>query len=230
MRLLGFLQGVLVTMVLILRPRPSAPRRILALFLLALTAYLGVLQLDALYAKGTCGTVLGLRLALPFLFGPFLYLYIAAASGRWLRFSVSSALHLTPFLAMVTVAPWVHFAGDRLTMLELIHAVHGLGYTVGAARVLHDYTSRVARLGVQTESRDRLLWLRSLVGSNGVTGLIAMCSHAAGSSDWGTTLRVACLIHCIGAGLLVYPRAVRDTARYPRVSFGWKFRRQKSAQ
>jgi hypothetical protein len=224
MRLLGLLHGVLVTMVLILRPRPSAPRRILAMLLACLTAYLGMHQLEANHGADLPRALTGLMHALPFLFGPLLYLYTTAASGRWLRLTLGSALHLVPFFATASLISKVPLTPDQLIMLDLVHATHGFGYAVASAHALDGYTSIVIRLGAQTVARDRLVWLWSLVGIYGITGLAEICAYGMGFPVFTTELRVAVVVHWIGAALVLYPQALRHSAHSPRIRFRWNKR------
>lgn len=228
MRLLGFLHGVLVTMVLVLRPRPSAPRRVLALFLASLTVYLGMHQLTVLPTRSAFYFINRFEHALPLLFGPLLYLYIATATGHWLRLSAKSTLHLVPFLLMFSIVPWVGISPNGVAMLDVVQSAHGLGYAVSAARVLRHYTSRVASLGAQAEVSDRLLWLWSLVGIHGLAGLapiscygLAVLGTAMLPMGFLAELRVALVVHWIGAALILRPQALRDAIRYPRVRFRW---------
>lgn len=221
MRLLGLLHGVLVTMVLILRPRPSAPRRMLALLMVVLTAYLGMHELDAAHGANVPKLVTGLKHGLPFLFGPLLYLYVAAETGRWLRLRLSSALHLAPFLLTIGSAFGLHVSTDGMILLNLAHASHGLGYAAGATRVLRSYTARVADLGVQAEVRDRLLWLWSLVGVHGATTVLPVCSWVFTRLSFAAELRVTLVVYWIAAALIVFPRAFRNTAHVPRISTRW---------
>jgi hypothetical protein len=184
MRLLGTLHGVLVTLLLLRGARTSTPSR-----LLACLVAVHVLRLAAPAAIGV-----GL------LAGPALVLYVACATGRWVRLGPKALVHLLPPLLSVVM---------QSASLDPSFAVPplGLAYTLVAAAMLRGYVSRANALGALVEVRPRVRWLASLVGVHGLAWLLAWFDLRV--------LSETLVVHWIGVAIAWWPFIARDRLRHP---------------
>ena len=232
----GALQGLLLTGVLVARRNNSTANRLLAVLMATFTVYLAS---SVYYAAGLVRVYphfYGLSYPMPWVFGPLVYLYAAAASDRSWRFTKRELLHFLPVLIAVVVAlpyylmsgadkiaMWDRMtAGDvptRLAIIDPTKYVSGISYSVATVLYLRRHRRQVEN-SYSNVARVNLVWLLWLAGAAAGTWAIAT---TLGISNFGNRLRddhvslaIAIIVYGIGYMGLRQPEVFRyDTAEHP---------------
>jgi AraC-like DNA-binding protein len=233
--LVGALQGLLLTGVLVAHRRNRTANRLLAALMLSFSIYL----VSSVYFYAGLMRVyphfFGVGYQMPLLFGPLVYLYAVAASDRSWRFGPRDALHFLP-LAVSVLAPFDIYMmsgaekialyermerGDVPTVLVLLDPlryVSGIAYSVATVLYLRRHRRRVEDSYSNT-ARVNLTWLLWLAGAAAAIWLLAttlaITDFGARLSDSHVTLAVALVVYAIGYMGLRQPEVFRyDTAEY----------------
>lgn len=220
--LLGAVQGVFLTFALAARRRNRTANRLLAAAMLAFSISLttGVYhnaQLEAQFPH-----FFGIGYPMPFLFGPLVYLYSAAAADRSRRMQPRDWLHFVPFLAVVLWGLPVYLrdgagklalyaqlrAGEQTPLTAIadpLKFVSGLGYGVATMLLLRRHREHVKDSYSNTErvTLRWLLWLgASAVGIWAVATILDLLkAFAIADVAWAEDiidLSVAVLVCVIG--------------------------------
>ncbi len=178
--LLGGLQGVGLAVVLARRRRDRVANRLLAGLVGALSLMLLLGVLEVRWGFSHQPHLLALATPLPYLFGPLLYLYVAALTRPAARFEARWLLHGLPFAIVLLVMlegfylrpgpeklaiAQAHLAGavsPALRRLELLQTAQAVAYLLACwvtlrrhARRVEGYFSDVARIDLR--------WLAGMV-------------------------------------------------------------------
>ncbi len=220
--LLGALQGLLLSVVLVAKRRNRTANRLLAAAVLAFTVYL----LSAVYYAAGLTRVypdfFGVSYPLPFLFGPLVYLYAISASDGTRRLRALDALHITPFVLAVLAGLPIYLLsgpgkialldalahGERPLLLRVadpLKVVSGVIYATATLLFLRRHAERVKDSYSHVE-RVNLRWLLWLGVAAAAIWLLAFVLQLLQSlagvrvarGDDVVALAVAALVYAIG--------------------------------
>jgi AraC-like DNA-binding protein len=204
--LLGLLQGAVMSFLLAVRRTDRLANRFLSALVGAVAAMLLLGYVNDRLGFHGYPHLIGLAGPLPFLFGPLLYLYVAALTRPIARFDPRFLAHGLPFAAYVLYMLQVFYlkTGDEKIALANAYFAHGgplafrflcwLRVVQGLAYVLLSYVA-LRRYGHKIEgyfsdlTRIDLRWL-----------LVMVLAHAA---VWSTVL-VSQVAHELGMGASVF--------------------------
>lgn len=178
--LLGGLQGVGLAAVLVRRQKDRVANRLLAALVGALSLMLLLGLLEMRWGLSSHPHLLALTTPLPFLFGPLLYLYVAALTRPAARFEARWLFHGLPFAANVLfllqgfylrpgpeklALAQAHLAGHgspALRYFAFVQAVQAIGYLLASWVALRRYTRKIESYFSDVERID-LRWLMGMV-------------------------------------------------------------------
>jgi AraC-like DNA-binding protein len=178
--LLGGLHGAGLAAVLARRQKDRVANRLLAALVgaLSLMMLLGVLEMR--WGLSSHPHLLALTTPLPFLFGPLLYLYVAALTRPAARFEARWLFHGLPFAADVLfllqgfylktgpeklALAHAHLAGlgpPALRLFEVVQAVQAAAYVLASWIALRRYARKIEGYFSDVERID-LRWLLGMV-------------------------------------------------------------------
>jgi AraC-like DNA-binding protein len=234
--LVGALQGLLLTGVLVAQRNNRTANRLLAALMAAFTIYLAS---TVYYGAGVVRHfphLFGISYQMPWVFGPLVYLYAVAASDRSWQFERRTLLHFVP-VAINTIAtsPYYFMSADaklamldrwiageiplQLVILDPFKYVSGLGYTIATVLYLRRHRRQVEHSYSNT-TRVNLNWLLALTASAGGIWVLATALNIADVAallrDEHISLAMAVLVYAIGYMGLRQPEIFRyETAEYP---------------
>lgn len=232
----GALQGLLLTGVLLAQRNNRTANRLLAALMAAFTIYLAA---TVYYATGLVRVFphfFGVSYQMPWVFGPLVYLYAVAASDRSWRFEPKTLLHFLP-VAINTLAtsPYYFMSGaeklamldrwisgdipSQLAMLDPFKYLSGIAYSVATVLYLRRHRRQVEHSYSNT-ARVNLRWLRGLTIAAFGIWLLAVTLRLGGVDtpvrDEHISLAMAVLVYAIGYMGLRQPEVFRyETAEYP---------------
>lgn len=191
--LLGSLQGAALAAVLAARQKDRLANRILAGLVGAISLMLLLGVLERRWGFAGHPHLLGLPSPLPFLFGPLLYLYVAALTRPASRFEPVWLLHGLPFVADVLYWCQIFYlksGGEKLAMVqaylagrvppslqlvEILLPLQAMGYLIASwlalrryARKMEGYFSDLARIDLR--------WLMGMVLAHAAVWSIVILS------------------------------------------------------
>ena len=240
----GALQGLLLTGVLLARRNNSTANRLLAVLIATFTVFLAS---SVYYGAGLVRVYphfFGVSYPTPWLFGPLVYLYAVAASDRSWRFTGRELLHFLPgFISVLVAAPYYlmsgadkiamwdrMIAGDvptRLMIIDPTKYVSGIWYSIATVLYLRRHRRQVEH-SYSNVARVNLVWLLWLAGGAAATWVIATAlgiteiATALGVTDMArlrddhVSLAIAIIVYGIGYMGLRQPEVFRYvTAEYP---------------
>jgi len=234
--IVGALQGLVLTAVLVGQRTNRTANRLLATFMATMTIYLAA---GPYYKSGLIRVYphfFAINYQTTWVFGPLLYLYARAASDRSWRFTFKDLLHFVPVTITIIaampiymmsgaekIATWERWSsagvGGALAYLDPFKYVSGIAYSAATALYLVRHRREVEQSYSNTE-RVNLRWLLWLCGATGgiwvmVTALkIAHVSTAM--RDGHVAVAMALLVYGIGYMGLRQPEVFRyETAEPP---------------
>ncbi|HEU4996574.1 MAG TPA: helix-turn-helix transcriptional regulator [Gemmatimonadaceae bacterium] len=232
----GALQGVLLTGVLLAQRNNRTANRLLAALMAAFTIFLAS---GVYYAAGLIRVYphfFGVSYQMPWVFGPLVYLYAVAASDRSLRFTSRDLIHFVPVVISVIVAsPYYFMSGAdkiamydrwlvegppaRLAFIDPFKYVSGISYSVATVLYLRSHGRRIEDSYSNT-ARVNLVWLMWLSGAAGSIWLMAtalrVVDFGQGFRDDHISLAIAIVVYGIGYMGLRQPEVFRyKTAEFP---------------
>ena len=232
----GALQGLLLTGVLLAQRNNRTANRLLATLMAAFTIYLA----SSLYYSAGIVRVFphffGVSYQMPWVFGPLVYLYAVAASDRSWRFEPKTLLHFVP-VAINTLATSPYYfmsgaeklamldrwtAGDiprQLALLDPFKYVLGIAYSVATVLYLRRHRRQIEHSYSNT-TRVNLRWLLGLTIAAFGIWLLAVTLRLGEVDtpvrDEHISLAMAILVYAIGYMGLRQPEVFRyETAEYP---------------
>ncbi len=232
----GALQGLLLTGVLLAQRHNRTANRILAALMAAFTIYLGS---NVYYSAGLVRQFphfFGISYQTPWVFGPLVYLYAIAASDRSWRFTRKTLIHFVPVaVSVIATSPYYFMsgaeklalldrmiAGDiplRLALIDPFKYVSGIAYSIATVLYLRRHRRDIEDSYSNT-SRVNLLWLRGLTISAFGIWMLAASLRVGGVNgpirDEHVSLAMAVLVYAIGYMGLRQPEVFRyQTAEWP---------------
>lgn len=241
--LLGAIQGVLLAGALVARPRNRTANRLLAVAMLAFSAFLASNVYHSAQLETRFPHFFGIAYPLPFVFGPLVYLYAAFAADRSRQFTARDCVHFVPFIAIVVAAiPIYAMSGDEklafyrdvlaghrtavMTVADPLKYALGLGYGVATLLFLRHHRERVKESYSSTALVDLqwLFWLGSAAGAiwllaSTYDSLLSMSGMTFARADDVVSLAMALLVYAIGYRALRQPEVYRyETGEYPIAS------------
>ena len=225
----GSLQGLLLTGVLLAQRANRTANRLLAALMAAFTIYLGS---SVYYAAGLFREyphLFGISYLTPWMFGPLVYLYALAASDRAWRFGRRALIHFVPVaVVFLVMSPWYFISGaEKIALYERLLAgdvparmraidpskyISGIGYSIATVLYLRRHRRHIEE-NYSNVARVNLRWLMWLAGAAGGIWLLATTLRI---SDVGQRLRddhislaIAVLIYGIGYLGLRQPEVFR---------------------
>lgn len=240
--LLGAVQGLTLAGVLATRRRNRTANRVLAIAMLAFTAYLATATVEAAGLLVVLPHFMGAAYLMPFLYGPVVYLYAVTASDRSRRLTRWDALHFAPFLlALIWSLPIYLMSGpDKIAfyhalqlgetpllirVLDPLKLLSGVIYTVVTLRFLQRHRARI-RDNYSSLEHVNLKWLVRLALAGAAIWLVAVVLELKDllHLPWlqrgndVITLGIALVVYGIGYMALRQSEIFRfDTAEYPVV-------------
>lgn len=191
--LLAAMQGAVLAAALAVRRKDPVANRLLAALVGAISLMLLFGVLDLRWSFAGHPHLLALGAPLPFLFGPLLYLYVAALTRPASRFEAHWLLHGLPFAADVLVmlpAFYLKSGPEKLAIagaylagqaapakhvLEAVQLVQAMSYLIASwialrryARKMEGWFSDLARIDLR--------WLRSMVLAHAVVWSVVILS------------------------------------------------------
>lgn len=231
--LFGAFQGALLAGVLAAYRANRTANRLLAVLVVAFTIHLVSSVYYATGLEQRFPHFFGVSYGMPWLFGPLVYLYAAAASDRARQLTARDALHFLPFaIVLVAVAPLYLLSGaeklalyDRirhgdaprvLRMLDPTRYISGVAYTIATAVFVMRHRRRVKE-SYSTIERVNLRWLLWLLGTAAAIWTVATASELASSAtaetprsgDDAVALAIALFVYAIGYMGLRQPEIFR---------------------
>jgi AraC-like DNA-binding protein len=203
--LLAFLQGAVLCGVLAARRTDQLANRFLAALIGAVSAMLLLGYVNDHWGFRGHPHWVGLASPLSFLFGPLLYLYVAALTRPVARFDTRCLVHGLPFLAYVLYMLQVFYLKTGDEKLALLHAylagatpisfrlmsalriVVGLGYVLASFHLLRRYAHKIE--GYYSDlTRIDLRWLMAIVLANAAVWGIALVNTTFQVAGFGGAL------------------------------------------
>src|SRR5688572_30004889 len=234
--LVGALQGLLLTGVLVAHRKNRTANRLLAALMVSFSLYLASSVYFYAGLMREYPHFFGVGYQMPLVFGPLVYLYAVAASDRAWRFRPRDALHFLPLAVSVIATIHIYMMsgaekialyerlerGDAPTVLVLLDPlryVSGIAYSVATVLYLRRHRRRVEDSYSNT-ARVNLVWLLWLAGAAAAIWLLAttlrITDFGARLSDGHVTLAMALMVYAIGYMGLRQPEVFRyETAEYP---------------
>jgi AraC-like DNA-binding protein len=234
--LVGALQGLLLTGVLLAQRRNLTANRLLAALMAAFTIYLAS---EVYYSAGIVRIFphfFGVSYQTPWIFGPLVYLYAVAASDRSWRFRPKTLLHFVPVtISVLATSPYYFMSGpEKLALLDRMLAgdiprqlaiidpfkyVSGIAYTAATVVYLSRHRRRIENSYSNT-TRVNLTWLLTLSASSGMIWLLATTLRITDVGgrvrDEHISLAMAVLVYTIGYMGLRQAEVFRyETAEWP---------------
>jgi AraC-like DNA-binding protein len=182
---------------------------------------------------------IGVAYQTPWVFGPLVFLYAAAASDRSWRFRWRHAIHFVPVLitTIATVPTFMLSASEKLVLWERLRVgelpaflsvvdplkyASGIGYSIATVLLLRHHQRRVQDSYANIE-RVNLRWLMWLAGAAAAIWVLAVTLRVGGSlpgfRDEYISLAMALLIYAIGYRGLRQPEIFNyQTAEFPVVA------------
>lgn len=232
----GSLQGVLLTGVLLAQRNNRTANRLLAALVAAFTIFLAS---GVYYATGLIRVYphfFGISYQMPWVFGPLVYLYAVAASDRSLRFTSRDLIHFVPVaISLIAASPYYFMSGAdkivmydrwlvegtpaRLAFIDPFKYVSGIAYSVATVLYLRRHGRRIEDSYSNT-ARVNLVWLMWL---SAAAGSIWLMATALRLFDFGQRFRddyislaIAIVVYGIGYMGLRQPEVFRyKTAEFP---------------
>jgi AraC-like DNA-binding protein len=233
--LVGSLQGVLLTGVLLAQRANRTANWLLAALMIAFTIYLASSVYYAADLIAVYPHFFGFSHPLPWLFGPLLYLYAVAASDRSWRFRRRHLWHFAPAAVVMLAAANVYWMGGaekvafyrrlltgdvpaNIALLEPTKFISGIGYTVVTFLYLRAHRRRIED-DYSNTARVNLRWLGWLAGAAAAVWVLATTLQI---STFGDRLRedhvslgIAVVVYAIGYMGLRQPEVFRfQTAEF----------------
>jgi len=233
--LVGALQGLLLSGVLVAQRSNKTANRLLAALMAAFTIYLASTVYFSAGIIYTHPHFFGVGYQMPWIFGPLVYLYAVAASDRSWRFGPRTLIHFVPVLVTLALAaPYYMMTGAEkiaayqrwtvggmprhLAILDPFKYVSGIGYSAATVLYLRRHRRRIEDSYSNT-ARVNLVWLLWLAAAAGSIWLLATTLRV---SDVGSRLRdehvslaIALLVYAIGYLGLRQPEVFRyETAEF----------------
>jgi AraC-like DNA-binding protein len=220
--LLGGLQGVGLAAVLARRQKDRVANRLLAALIgaLSLMLLLGVLEMR--WGLTSHPHLLALTTPLPFLFGPLLYLYVAALTRPAARFEARWLFHGIPFAANVLfllegfylksgpeklALAQAYLAGHgppALHFFEVLQTVQAIGYLFGSWVALRRYARKIESYFSDVERID-LRWLMGMVLAHAAVWSIVIADRALSAAGVApTSLQGLSQAVQVGSALVVF--------------------------
>jgi AraC-like DNA-binding protein len=234
--LVGALQGLLLSVVLVAQRKNRTANRLLAALMVSFTIYLAS---SVYYSAGLVRVFphfFGISYQMPWVFGPLVFLYAVAASDRSWRFQPKTLLHFVPVaINALATSPYYMMSGARkiamldrwiageiplqLVILDPFKYVSGIAYSVATVLYLRRHFRKI-ELGYSNTRRVNLRWLLFLtIAAFGIWVLASTLRVTDVSSqlrDDHITLAMAVLVYAIGYMGLRQPEVFRyETAEYP---------------
>lgn len=231
----GTLQGLLLTGVLLTQRNNRTANRLLATLMATFTLFLAS---DVYYATGMIREYphfFGFSYPMPWVFGPLVYLYAVAASDRSWRFRRRHLVHFAPALLVVAVSLPMYLASGAgkvalydqflaghpprlIALLAPTKFISGIAYTAATLWYLRQHRRRIEDSYSNT-ARVNLRWLRWLVGGAGAVWVLAttLLFTDAGQRlrDDHVALGIAIMVYAIGYLGLRQPEVFRfETAEF----------------
>ena len=226
--LVGTLQGVLLTGVLLAQRNNRTANRLLAGLMIAFTVYLSS---GLYYATGLFRAwphFFGWSYLTPWLFGPLTYLYAVAASDRAWRFHRRHLLHFAPAVIVLLVTLPYFIAGGaekirlydtfmagqvptRIKVLDPTKFISGMVYSVVTVLYLRAH-ARFVRDNYSNVARVNLRWLLWLAGAAAATWVLATALEFTDTQrirDDYVALAIAVIVYAIGYRGLRQPEVFR---------------------
>lgn len=234
-QVLGALQGLFLTCVLLAQRHNRTANRLLAVLMAAFTIYLAG---GVYYGAGIVRSFphfFGVSYQTPWLFGPLVYLYSLAASDRAWRFERRAWIHFVPVaISTLATSPYFFLPGaeklallDRwvaggipahLQVIDPFKYVSGIAYSVATVLTLRRHRRQVEHSYSNT-ARVNLRWLLFLSAAAFSIWLLATALRLAEVStrlrDDHISLAMAALVYAIGYLGLRQPEVFRyETAEH----------------
>lgn len=234
--LLGAVQGLLLTGVLVVQRKNRTANGLLAVLIATFTIFLAS---TVYYSTGIVRRFphfFGIGYLMPWVFGPLVYLYAVAASDRYRRFDAKWFIHFVPVaVSIVAMSPYYLLSGaEKLALMDqwlrgsapqFIRTIDPLKYLsgIGYSIVTVVYLRRHRRLIENSYSniaRVNLRWLNILTISAFGIWMLATTLKLGNVSgtlrDEHIALAMAVLVYAIGYFGLRQPEILRyETAEHP---------------
>lgn len=232
----GALQGVFLTGVLLAQRHNLTANRLLAALMAAFTIYLAS---QVYYSAGLFQAwphFFGVSYQMPWIFGPLVYLYAVSASDRSWRFQRKTLIHFVPVAISILIMSryYLMSGADKIAMFDAWRAgdipspiaivdpfkyVSGLAYSVATVVYLRRHRSRIEH-SYSNIGRVNLQWLLFLTCAAFGIWLMATALRVFGAGgpvrDEYIALAMAVLIYAIGYMGLRQPEVFRyETAEHP---------------
>ncbi|HZI28484.1 MAG TPA: helix-turn-helix domain-containing protein [Gemmatimonadaceae bacterium] len=232
----GALQGLLLTGVIVAQKNNRTANRLLAALMAAFTIYLAS---EVYYTTGLFRAFphfFGISYQMPWVYGPLVYLYAVAASDRSWRFERKALIHFLPVaINVLAMLPYYFMSGadkvaflDRwiagatpvqFAILDPFKYVSGIAYSVATVLYLRRHRLRVQHSYSNTQ-RVNLRWLLGLTIAAFGIWILATTMRISGVRsrvrDEHISLAMAALVYAIGYRGLRQPEVFRyETAEYP---------------
>ena len=234
--LVGALQGLLLTGVLVAQRSNRTANRLLAALMAAFTVFLASGVYFTTGAFRSFPHFFGAAYLMPWVFGPLVYLYAVAASDREWRFQRRTWLHFAPVavIFLLSIPNYLSSGAEKIALFDrwvvsgppqpfvLIDPtkyISGIGYTVATILYLRRHRRQVEQSYSNTE-RVNLRWLLRLAAAAGIIWAMAVTLRVAGVRtpirDSHVSFAIAILVYSIGYRGLRQTEVFRyQTAEYP---------------
>lgn len=233
--LLGALQGLLLTGVLILQRKNRTANGLLAVLIATFTIFLAS---TVYYSTGLVRQFphfFGVGYLMPWVFGPLVYLYAVAASDRHRHLDTKWLIHFVPVaVSIVAMSPyyllssaeklalldrWVTGSAPRfITTIDPVKYLSGIGYSIATVLYLRRHR-RLIENSYSNIARVNLRWLYVLTISAFGIWMLATSLKLGNVSgtlrDEHIALAMAVLVYAIGYFGLRQPEILRyETAEH----------------
>lgn len=232
--LLAAIQGVLLTIFLIVKKNNQHANRVLAvaMFFLSvdiLSTYLFSIKLYLSYP-----VIFGINFGFPFIYGPVFYIYTKILILDEKKFSKKDLLHFIPFtLAHLYVSPFYFLSHQEklirinqfinqvqvdLAVIGFIKPVHGILYTILSLKLINEFNKKIKK-SFSNIDKKKLDWLRYLITGTIIVWLIVAVFYFVsmvfnpdyGAFDFIIYFSISLFIYAVGYGALNQPEVFTNT-------------------
>jgi len=226
--MLAIIQGVLLSIFLVVKKNNQHANRVLAvaIFILSLDLLSTYFFFTKLYLYFPI--IFGANFAFPFIYGPVFYIYTKILISNEKKFSAKDLLHFIPFvLVHLYVSPFYLLSHQEklaridqfinqvqvdLVFIGFFKPIHGILYTILSLRLINKFNKKIQETFSNIEKK-KLDWLEYLITATMVVWIIVAAlvfvgiifNPDYGAFDFVIYFSISLFIYAIGYGALNQP-------------------------
>ena len=226
--LLSAIQGILLTIFLIVKKNNQHANRVLAVAMFFLSIDILSTYLFSIKMYLSYPIIFGINFGFPFIYGPVFYIYTKILILDEKKFSKKDLLHFIPFvLAHLYVSPFYFLSHQEklirinqfinqiqvdLAIIGFFKPVHGILYTILSLKLINEFNKKIKK-SFSNIDKKKLDWLRYLITGTMIVWLIVAVLYFVsmeynpdyGAFDLVIYFSISVFIYAVGYGALNQP-------------------------